>query len=110
MSAIQARLNDVLGRTSMYEAFLGVRLFSVIHTIHIPMQEFIESIYTSPIGFGTVYCYSPFFGTSIQIRIFNSYLNECTILVVLKILGFGKQDSKATSIFPVAISKKAFYI
>ncbi len=54
MSAVQARLNGVLGRTSMYEAFLGVRLFSVVHTIHIPMQEFIENIYTSAISFGTV--------------------------------------------------------
>jgi hypothetical protein len=93
MSAVQARLNGVLGRTSLYEAFLGVRLFSVIHTIHIPMQEFIENIqYILQPSALEPYCYSPFFGTSIQIRIFNSYLNECTILVVVKILGFGKQD------------------
>ncbi len=50
MSAIQARLNGVLGRTSKYEAFLGVRLFFCNSHIHIPMQEFIENIYTSAIS------------------------------------------------------------
>jgi hypothetical protein len=48
MSAIQARLNGVLGRTSMYEAVLGLRLlFCNSHNSHANAGIYREHIYFS---------------------------------------------------------------